>query len=358
MTRTPYVAAVAVFWIFVAALFAGQMWWLSFQPGERISLRGVLGWQVPYYLLWIPFTLVIWRITDGWLPETSSGWPRFVGRHAAVCAAVSVLHLTLTTIVAFTVAPPPAPATFWQMLPAQILSRMHLQVLTYTAVAGLGAALTLQARYRDRQLAAARLEAELGAARLEALRAQLQPHFLFNSLHSIASLARAGDTAGVVRLISGFSDLLRHVLDARERHLALSDELALVERYLDIQRVRFADRLDARIELSPEAAGARVPLLVVQPLVENALRHGLAPRVESGTLVVRACREDGWTRIDVEDSGGGLPAGWTLAASTGTGLRNLDSRLAGEFGGRYALDVADRPGGGVRATVRIPFVPV
>jgi sensor histidine kinase YesM len=263
----------------------------------------------------------------------------------------------VTISIAFVLAPPPATETFAQMLPIQIRSRLHLQFLTYTAVAGLGAAMTLQSRYRDRQLAAARLEAELGAARLEALRVQLQPHFLFNSLHSIASLARAGDTAGVVRLIAGFSELLRHLLDATDRHLPLRDELALVERYLEIQRVRFADRLQATIDLAPEAADARVPLLVVQPLVENALRHGLAPRVEAGSLHVRAARDNGWTRIEVEDTGVGLPAGWTLDRATGTGLRNLRSRLAAEFGADYALDLEPREGGGVRASVRIPYRP-
>jgi signal transduction histidine kinase len=352
-TRSATVAVVT-FWVFVTILYSGQIWWLSRQPGEHINVRGALAWQASYYLVWAPFTLVVWRVSDGWLPERF-GWPRFLARHALLCAAVAVAHLTVTTTIGYLLAPPPPSETLAAVLPSQILSRLHLQILTYTAIAGLSAALTLQARYRDRQLAAARLEAELGAARLEALRVQLQPHFLFNSLHSIASLARVGDNAGVVRLIAGFSDLLRHLLDSTDRHLTLRDELSLVERYLDIQRVRFADRLQASVDLAPDAADARVPLLVVQPLVENALRHGLATRVEPGTLHVRAARDNGWTRIDVEDSGVGLPDGWTLARTGGTGLRNLSSRLAAEFGQDYALDVAPRPGGGVRATVRIPY---
>ena len=347
-------AAVAAFWLFVALLYAGQIWWLSKQPGERINLRGALAWQATYYLAWAPFTLLIWRITADWLPERF-GWPRYLARHGALCLAIAVAHMTATAAIGYALAPPPATESLRSMLPLQILSRVHLEILTYTAIVGLGAALTLQARYRDRQLAAARLEAELGAARLDALRVQLQPHFLFNSLHSIASLARAGDNAGVVRLIAGFSDLLRHLLDTTDRHLTLRDELALVDRYLEIQRVRFADRLQATIDLAPDAADARVPLLIVQPLVENALRHGLAPRIDPGSLHVRAARDNGWTRIDVEDSGVGLPAGWTLERATGTGLRNLSSRLAAEFGQDFALDVVARPGGGVRASVRIPY---
>ena len=348
------VAAAVAFWVFVALLYSGQIWWLSKQPGEHINLRGALAWQTTYYVVWAPFTVVVWWITADWLPE-QFGWPRYLARHILVCVGIAVAHLTVTTTIAYALVPLPANQSVGSMLPAQILSRLHLQILTYTAIAGLGAALTLQERYRDRQLAAARLEAELGAARLDALRGQLQPHFLFNSLHSIASLARAGDNAGVVRLIAGFSDLLRHLLDTTDRHLTLRDELALVERYLDIQRVRFADRLQATIDLAPDAADARVPLLVVQPLVENALRHGLAPRIDPGILHVRAARDNGWTRIEVEDSGVGLPAGWTLGRTAGTGLRNLSSRLAAEFGSNFALDVEPRPGGGVRASVRIPY---
>src|SRR5262245_13419242 len=355
MTRRMPWAAAAGFWIFIAVVYDGQILWLSRMPGERIDLRGAITSQPTYYLLWIPFTLLVWRATASWLPESSRDWVRTIARHLAMFAAVASAHFAAVAAVS-------RMARLWQMdvgflasLVMQTRGRLHLELLIYTAAAGTGAALVLHERYRDRQLAAAKLEAELAAARLDALRSQLQPHFLFNSLHSIASLARAGDTAGVVRLIAGFSELLRSLLEQGERHLPLADELQLVERYLDIQRVRFADRLQTTIEMDPAVARARVPLLVVQPLVENALRHGLGPRVEPGTLAVRARREAEWTRIDVEDTGAGLPPAWTLESSPGTGLRNLSARLAAEFGAACSLQVSSREGGGVIATVRIPF---
>jgi two-component system, LytTR family, sensor kinase len=245
----------------------------------------------------------------------------------------------------------------WGHFVMQLRGQLNGAILIYTAIAGTGAAMTIYERYQDRQVAAARLQAELAGARLQALRAQLQPHFLFNSLHSIAALARAGDTAGVVRLIAALSDLLRHVLDAGDGHASLREELQLVERYLEIQRARFADRLEVTIDLAPDVADARVPLLVVQPLVENAVRHGLAPRVREGSLIVRAVRDNGRTRIDVEDTGIGLPPGWKLHDATGTGLRNLASRLTAEFGDAATLDVEPREGGGVRATVTLPYAP-
>lgn len=348
--------AVAIgFWLFVSIVYAGQIWWLSRLPGERINVRQALTWQTTYFLLWIPLTLLVWRVTSSWMPESSGGWTRMLLRHAPIFVAAAFAHFVLVAAVSVMLGA--QRDAFWPSVMMQATGRLHLELLIYTAAAGSGAALVLHQRYRDRELAAARLQAELAAARLDALQGHLQPHFLFNSLHSIASLARAGDNAGVVRLIAGFSEILRHLLTKDARHLPLSDEMQLVERYLEIQRVRFADRLKVTIDLSPDAAVARVPLLIVQPLVENALRHGLAPRVEAGTLNVRARRENGCTRIDVEDSGVGLPGGWSLATTAGTGLRNLASRLQAEFGSDASLQVEPRPEGGVRAIVRVPYVP-
>jgi two-component system LytT family sensor kinase len=353
-SATPWSAA-AAFWLFVSLMYAAQIWWLSRLPGETINVRAAITWQTTYFVLWIPLTLIVWRITSGWTPEAAGGWRRMLLRHLPLFVAAALAHFAAVAAVSALLGV--QRDRFWPSVMMQMTGRMHLELLIYTAVAGTGAALVLHGRFRDRELATARLQAELSAARLDALRGQLQPHFLFNSLHSIASLARSGDTAGVVRLIAGFSEILRHLLATGERRLPLRDELQLVERYLEIQRVRFADRLEVSIEMAPEVADARVPLLIVQPLVENALRHGLAPRVEPGAVVVRACRDDGATRIDVEDSGVGLPAAWSLAATPGTGLRNLASRLDAEFGPAASLTVTPRSGGGVVATVRVPFEP-
>lgn len=356
--QSPLVSRRAVlaagFWLFVAAMSAAQILWMA-QMGDRIDVRGAMAWQTTYFVAWIPFTIAVWRLTSGWLPERFGGWPRLLIAHAPVFVVVTLGHTLVVTLLALLLSSQDTP--LWQSVVMQVRGRLTLQLLIYTAIAGTGAAMILYERYLDRQLAAARLQAELAAARLQALRGHLQPHFLFNSLHSIAALARAGDTAGVVRLTASLSDLLRHVLDAGDRHASLREELQIVERYLEIQHARFADRLQVTVDLSPEVADARVPLLVVQPLVENAVRHGLAPRVREGSLVVRAVRENGRTRIDVEDTGVGLPPGWRLSDATGTGLRNLASRLEAEFGDEAGLVVAPREGGGVRATVTLPYAP-
>ena len=152
-------------------------------------------------------------MTSGWMPESSGGWARMLLRHVPVFALVALAPFPFGR--GGLGAARRAARPFWPGLVMQVSGRLHLELLIYTAAAGTGTALVLHQRYRDRELAAARLQAELAAARLEALQGQLQPHFLFNSLHSIASLARAGDNAGVVRLIAGFSEILRHLLTRR-----------------------------------------------------------------------------------------------------------------------------------------------
>lgn len=352
--RATWIAATA-FWGFVAAMSMAQTFWMSENPGQHMDLRQAMTWQATYFLSWIPLTLAIWHIAGRWLPERFGGWPRFLLAHLPVLVAAAFVHPLLMNLLQRAAAV--GMGTSVESYLRELRGQLTASPLIYTAIAGTGAAMTLYERYRDRQLAAARLEAELADARLTALRGHLQPHFLFNSLHSIAALARTGDTAGVVRLTAALSDLLRQLLDAGDRHASLREEFEIVERYLEIQRIRFADRLDVLIELAPDAADARVPLLIVQPLVENAVRHGLATRVKEGSLVVRAGRRNGQTRIDVEDTGVGLPAGWTMDAAHGTGLRNLASRLSAEFGAAAALEVAPREGGGVRATVTLPYSP-
>jgi two-component system LytT family sensor kinase len=350
--RPPVWIFVVVFWLLLSVIYASQVMLMTPRPAERV-IRTQLTWQSVYYLAWAPFTLLIWRLTRTWDIE-ALGWPRFLARHAAAGVVVAVTQALIVIGVALLMLPPlTEPVSM--LVSGYIRGRLHMQLLIYAAIVATGQAFGFYNQYRERQVAAARLEAQLSAARLDSLRTQLQPHFLFNSLHSIASLARAGDTAGVVRLISGFSDLLRNLLDSNASHHSVRQELELVDRYLDIQRVRFGDRLRATIDAAPDAAAARVPLLIVQPLVENSLRHGFAPKIEPGRVAISARRDGSSLVIEVEDDGVGLPAGWRLDRGPGTGLRNVASRLQGEYGASHALDVTPVPTGGVRVVVRLPY---
>jgi LytS/YehU family sensor histidine kinase len=232
------------------------------------------------------------------------------------------------------------------------------ELLVYGAIVGAGLALSYHARWRERDVAAAQLEAQLSAARLQALKAQLHPHFLFNSLHAVASLIRTGDSAGAVRTIAGLSDLLRRVLDADAKPWSsLREEAGFIERYFDIQRVRFADRLRTSIDLAPGTEDIPVPTMILQPLVENAFRHGLADRVEGGSILVRSSLlPDGRLQMVVEDDGAGLRDGWTMASTNGVGLSATEARLGLIYQGQHEFRVEPRAAGGTVAQVVIPVL--
>jgi LytS/YehU family sensor histidine kinase len=208
----------------------------------------------------------------------------------------------------------------------------------------------------EHELRTTQLEVRLTEARLEALRSQLNPHFLFNALNTIAMLVRRQANPDALRGIVGLSQLLRQVLDRREAALVgLGEELALVEHYLAIEQLRFRDRLQVRMEVAPEALGARVPSLLLQPLVENAVRHGIGARQEAGWVRIVGRREGDRLRLEVRDSGPGFPPGWESRSPLGLGLANTRERLLNLYARDHRLELGNAPSGGAVVTVTIPF---
>jgi two-component system LytT family sensor kinase len=323
-------------------------------PGVRMLTisRATWVWQGAFYASWVPLTVIVWRIAERW-DLAQLGWVRLLARHLLLLVTVSALQASVVTAVGLTLVPekesPLAAIT------GQLRGRMYQEVVMYLAVVMTSQAVLLHDRSRAREVEAAQLEAQLSAARLESLRAQIQPHFLFNSLHTIASLVRDGRNPEAVRLISGVSDLLRRMLDTTAVAHGIEEELAVAGTYLDVQRARFGDRLTADVTLAPDAAGARVPVLIVQPLVENALRHGLADQITAGHVHIAVLRDHDDLVISVEDTGAGVPAGWHVDASAGTGLANIRGRLRALYPGRGIVDAGPRPGGGFAVTIRLPF---
>jgi anti-sigma regulatory factor (Ser/Thr protein kinase) len=199
---------------------------------------------------------------------------------------------------------------------------------------------------------AAALESSLAAARLEALKSQLDPHFLFNTLNSVSALMYR-DTAGADRMMSRLSELLRATIrDGGAQEVPLGEELENVRRYLDIESIRFEERLRVAIRTEPETLDALVPAFALQPLVENAIRHGIAPLEVGGRVEVEAKREHGTLTIRIADDGAGHAGG---AIREGIGLRNTRARLAQLYGGRASLDCGAAAGGGFRVELRLPF---
>ena len=200
---------------------------------------------------------------------------------------------------------------------------------------------------------AARAEALAHEARLQALRFQLQPHFLFNTLNAISTLVVEQRTDEASRMLARLSQFLRLTLDEHgTRQVTLDEELELVGRYLEIEQVRFADRLRVCYAVAADARAALVPALLLQPLVENAVRYAVAPREEGGTLAIEARRDGDRLLVSVADDGPGLPAG---AAPRGIGLRNVRERLEQLYGDAHQLRLAEAAGGGLQVTIALPF---
>jgi two-component system, LytTR family, sensor kinase len=233
--------------------------------------------------------------------------------------------------------------------------------ILYIGVLSAGFARDYFFRYRSRELETARLqsetarlEAQLAEAKLAALNAQLNPHFLFNTLNAVSSLVER-DPRGVRRMIARLSELLRYTLDGgHDPEVVVSQEIAFLERYLEIMQIRFEDRLEIDVQVGDDARDALVPSLILQPLVENAVKHGVEKVSGTGRIEISAMRHDDRLVLSVGDNGPGRTKS-DNGDERGVGLRNIRQRLEQLYGGAQSLTFLDRPGGGTIARIEMPF---
>lgn len=250
---------------------------------------------------------------------------------------------------------PLPPSTFRAALLSQFPAFFTIDALVLGLLLAGGCATAGVRRARQLDLRESRLEAELARAQLDALRLEIQPHFLFNTLNSISALIRLKDHDGALRMLLGLGDLMRAAVDQPKHHLVpLSQELAFVKRYVDLQRVRFADRLQVTYDVDETCADLAVPAFMLQPLVENALRHGAAPRAGACHVRIGAHAEHARLRLWVTDDGVGLPPGFDLERDAGTGLRNTRSRLAQLYGSAATFEVRAAHPVGTTVEVAVP----
>lgn len=330
----------ALFW-FLFGLITGIQIWISMLEHHH-SVPRLLGYYVLVWEAWLIPSAVIF-----WLGRRFPVIPlraRNLLVHAAAATGIAAVHVLYWIGLMLVMKPfdrmtaPPSQVN----VSAWFLSRSPLELILYCLA--LFATITVSSYDR-----AAKLEASLADARLHALEMQLQPHFLFNTLNAVTSLVRSKRNDEAVTMIAGLSDLLRYTLDhAGQQHVALEDELAILRQYLEIQHSRFPDRMSFGIDLTPETRRAAVPALLLQPLAENAVRHGIAPSNGPGVIQIRAFRENGTLRIEVFNTG-------VLAADhEGIGVRNTHERLRHLYGDAARFDLAGADGG-VRASVSIPW---
>lgn len=233
-----------------------------------------------------------------------------------------------------------------------IIGQLLLTVLSYFVLVAAHQAIVNYRRYRERELRASQLEARLAQAQLEMLRMQLHPHFLFNTLHAISTLLHR-DPEAADEMISELSDLLRMTLDnIGKQEVTLREELDFVQRYVDIQQTRFQDRLHVTLDIQSDTLDARVPNQLLQPLVENAIRHGLDGRPAGGSIAIAARRVGEALQVSIRDDGEGVRTG--SSRPEGIGLGNTRARLRQLYGPGASLELANHWEGGAVVTVLVP----
>ncbi len=237
---------------------------------------------------------------------------------------------------------------------ANFLADMDWILMVYAAIVGVSHAVAYYYETQERKLKEAQLETRLMEAQLKTLQAQLHPHFLFNTLHAISTLVHR-DPEAADRMISRLSDLLRITFDrSGDAKITLKEEIEFLQKYLDIEQTRFPDRLVVRVEIDSDVLDAEVPQMILQPLVENAIKHGIAPHTDRGHLQIVAGRIDDTLWMEVRDNGGGLHGATLKKLRTGVGLSNTRARLECLYAGHHRLEFTDLHGG-LAVRIEIPL---
>ena len=284
-------------------------------------------------------------------------WKRAAAMHAFGVLAATLTHavLTVSSRVLIMKALAGRDVAWWPAFHELFFLQFDWEMMTYWAVVGLSHAMEFHRESQERALTAAHLQTRLAEAQLQALQRQLHPHFLFNTLHTISALMHR-DTLAADAMLGRLSDLLRLTLDRiGVQQVPLEEELDFVEKYLDIERTRYGDRLQVHFDVEPDTLAAWVPNLLLQPLVENAVRHGIAPRIGGGRLDIVTRREGDRLRVVIRDNGLGLPADTLDAFNGGVGLSNTRSRLEHLYGADHRFEFERPAGGGLAVTIVIPL---
>ena len=347
--RAVRLAFIWLVWTLVGFFFASQLYVVAARSGSErpIPFSRALVWQMgACYLFALLTPLVLW-LSRRFRIERAN-WRRTVLVHAGAGTLIAAVWAAGHVLLDTWFAARPRGLTLDTLL-RHSFYMLDKELLFYWVIVLISHAATYYQRYREGELRASQ-------AQLQALKMQLHPHFLFNALHSISALVHT-DAEAADRMIARLGDFLRLTLEtSATQEVPLRQELEFLNCYLDIERVRFHDRLTTRVEVEPQALNCRVPNLLLQPLVENAIRHGIALRSTPGRVEVRAARRGGVLRLEVGDNGPGLPADEAHLTSDGhgVGLANTRARLAQLYGAGYSLEMTNDPRGGLLVSIEIP----
>src|SRR5690242_15952830 len=356
MGRTSWILILCA-WTTVGLLFTVREIVVAKAHGAHVNWLIVGAIELVYWNVWAACTPLVIALAKRF-PLTG---PKFVP-HVAIHTGTSFMMAPLGSVTAYFLShgllrlllpitdpgAPPLPPTFT----ASVLSMSFTGVLTYWLVVGLYQSIHFYQAAMERQTRAAQLEMQLSHAELENLKSQLHPHFLFNSLHTIGILMQE-DVEAASHLLVCLGDLLRMALERRENEITLQSELEFVGKYLEIEQTRFHDRLKVHMDVPPDLLGIYVPSLALQPLVENAIKHGISVDSAAGRLEIAAKRNNGRVRLCVRDDGPGPALGSRLRF--GVGLTNVQSRLKQLYGDESSLELTGGVGRGCEAVITIPL---
>ncbi len=312
-------------------------------------------------LAWLPWALAtpfVLRLGSQYSPaqwRQLSMW----GTHFGACATIGLVSAAWIASLEELLNPwakVPAREPFLHFWLHKFLNGLFSYVILYATILLISYMLDSRERLAIQQTETSRLSEQLSKAQLSALRRQIEPHFLFNTLNAIAGLVREKRNDAAVSMIAGLSDFLRRVLeDSNRQEVPLGEEMEFLQKYLDIQKVRFADRLQLSVDVPRELFPAQVPTLILQPMVENAVKHGIAKRAQGGAIRITASRSNGMLTLRVYNDGPNLPANWEMS-QTGIGISNMRTRLQSLYGDRFEWSMRNEAPGGVETSVSVPFV--
>ena len=336
------------FWTLIGLSFAFQFYISSAKAGLEVTWR-----QAVSYALGDWYVFAVLSIPVVWLARRfdfeSGNRARSLAVHLPASMVFSLAYMVLRAWVGRW----QSEASFAEAFQPLLVKTWHFNLLIYWVIVAVSFAFDYYRKYREHELRTMELEKQLAQAKLQALQMQLNPHFLFNTLHSISSLMHQ-DMESADGMITRLSDLLRTALDSSDtQEVTLRQELEFLQRYLEIEQTRFGRRLTVKTDVAPDTLDARVPNLILQPLVENAIRHGIEPHAKPGRVELRAQREAGTLVLEVCDNGAGVqkdePAGERV------GLSNTRARLRTLYGEAHGFELRDAPEGGLLVRLIIPF---
>jgi signal transduction histidine kinase len=344
--------AVVGFWTLVGLAFASQFYLSSAQMGRSVSWGQAIAYSLGDWYVWALLSVPIVRLARRFPPDARQPW-RVAAIHLAAALATSAVYVVLRSAVgqvhSLAIG---EPVEFGEVFRPLLVKTFPFNLLIYGVIISVSHALDYYRKYHERTVHTLELEKHLAEARLQALLRQLKPHFLFNTLNGIASLMHR-DVDAADRMLVRLSELLRLTMNRTGQPLtSVREEIAFIQKYLEIERIRFSDRLTFALAVDPETLEAQVPSLIIQPLVENAIRHGIEPQMRAGRIEIGVQRAEGHLQLRVRDNGGGMPAaGFTRE---GIGLANTRARLRELYGERHRFELANHPDGGLEVRLSIP----